>query len=525
MTDTIFINLAESASGRTSERCDICIVGAGAAGIYLAVELASRSLDVVLLEAGDLTSVDASTLFGADPIFDAEHYPGATVGRYFGIGGTTSRWGGLLIPHTQHDLNPINGDIDPWTDIVKVVKKKSAVVLKKLGWEYGDDFSDFARQKLNWSSKTIASTGLEVSSSLFLPFRKKNFSHLLKRKLGRGCRLRVFYNAVVNKFLANHENSNIRFHRAKAISRNGNPLIISASRYIIAAGAIESARILLELDQSSIRPMIRAGSVPGRFLADHLSLAIADVDKDSIQETINKFAPCFNNGWMRSFRFSEMYRPDHAPRAFAHFMFDNQNPGFALAKEFLGALQGRRLPSITASDVFSGIGGIVQLGYCRYARSVLYVPPGSNIHLQLDVEQTPVKENGITLGNHLDRYGRHIARIYWSVNTRDIDNIRETADRLLKKWSIKTSFLPKLRPLDLSSSADKPHDAYHPAGTCRLGRDDEAVVDENLKVWGLNNMWVVSTGVLPSAGTANPTFTMLCLADELIDHLLSNDKG
>ena len=69
-----------------------------------------------------------------------------------------------------------------------------------------------------------------------------------------------------------------------------------------------------------------------------------------------------------------------------------------------------------------------------------------------------------------------------------------------------------------------PHDAYHPVGTLRFGQDREAVVDKNLKVWGLNNLWAVSTGVLPSAGSANPTFTMLCLADKLVDELLLNKE-
>ena len=52
-----------------------------------------------------------------------------------------------------------------------------------------------------------------------------------------------------------------------------------------------------------------------------------------------------------------------------------------------------------------------------------------------------------------------------------------------------------------------------------MGKNTEAVVDENLKVWGLENLWVVSTGVLPSAGSANPSFTMLCLADRLAEQL------
>jgi choline dehydrogenase-like flavoprotein len=45
------------------------------------------------------------------------------------------------------------------------------------------------------------------------------------------------------------------------------------------------------------------------------------------------------------------------------------------------------------------------------------------------------------------------------------------------------------------------------------------VVDFDLKVHGVDNLWVLSTGVLPSAGTANPTFSMLCLGNRLAEQL------
>ena len=77
-----------------------------------------------------------------------------------------------------------------------------------------------------------------------------------------------------------------------------------------------------------------------------------------------------------------------------------------------------------------------------------------------------------------------------------------------------------LIPMVTDGNGPKPHDAYHPVGTCRLGIDKGAVVDTDLRVQGTDNLWVLSTGVLPSAGTANPTFTMLCLGDELADRLI-----
>lgn len=361
--------------------------------------------------------------------------------------------------------------------------------------------------------------GFEVAAGLFLPFPKKNLVYLLNRKLGSGFKLRVIYNAVVNGWQAEPDIDDARIQQAQAVSHNGNRLTITAQRFIIAAGAIESARILLELDRSSPQPLIRKRSATGCYLADHLSLAIADVAAGSIKATINLFAPRFANSWMRSFRFLEAAPPKDAPRAFSHFIFDNQNPGFALAKEALGALQGRRWPRLSAMDIASGVGGLVRLGYHRYANARLYIPPNTQTHLQLDIEQIPMRENGVKLSDELDRYGRPIANIHWRIHERDMENIQLTARRFLEQWPGGKGSLPELLPRFDNCDAKKPHDAYHPVGTCHMGKNTEAVVDENLKVWGLENLWVVSTGVLPSAGSANPSFTMLCLADRLAEQL------
>jgi choline dehydrogenase-like flavoprotein len=54
-----------------------------------------------------------------------------------------------------------------------------------------------------------------------------------------------------------------------------------------------------------------------------------------------------------------------------------------------------------------------------------------------------------------------------------------------------------------------------------MGTDEEATVDLDLRVRGTQNLYVLSTGVFPSAGTANPTFSMLCLGDMLADKLVN----
>ena len=58
-----------------------------------------------------------------------------------------------------------------------------------------------------------------------------------------------------------------------------------------------------------------------------------------------------------------------------------------------------------------------------------------------------------------------------------------------------------------------------------MGEDSESVVSPDLKVHGTSNVSVLSTAVFPSAGSANPTFGMLCFAERLAETLSAEARG
>jgi choline dehydrogenase-like flavoprotein len=222
---------------------------------------------------------------------------------------------------------------------------------------------------------------------------------------------------------------------------------------------------------------------------------------------------------LRTFRFVEKQPLPSSPRYFCHFIFDVDNAALTVAKEAIAALQGRRLPRFKLGQVLSAPGGLVALAFARYARSSLFIPSRSPVHLQLDIEQTPDTRNRIVLGDERDAYGRRRPHIHWRITEQDLANIRRAARRILLAWPGQRAGLPELRPTALAGEAAKPYDAYHPVGTCRMGDDAQAVVDLDLRVKGTANLSVLSTAILPSAGTANPTFTLLCFAEALADQL------
>lgn len=500
--------------------CDVCIVGAGAAGLYLAHKLERMGLSVVLLEAGPRVCVDGSAI-GIEASFTTDTYHGAMEGRAFGLGGTTSRWGGLLVPYRNQDLRSDNDLHTPaWRHILAVVRKYSASVADSLGLEIDPAAPVSTVPGAPAIEQAIEKTGLMLAASTWLPFRHRHFAFLGSNSRGGKNAATVYLGAVASDWqVAEVPSDKARLRSVGAIDGKGRQLVVSAHAFVIAAGAIESSRILQEINLANGGCVICPGAAIGRYLSDHLSCRIAEVASTDRIQAINTFGPRFMRDLMRTFRIIERTQSADQPRYFAHFLFDNHNPGFHLVRRCLQGLQARRIPRITFGDVLAGTSGLACLAYSRWIRSRLYIPSGTRTFLQLDMEQWPSHDNAVLLGDETDRFGRPTAVVNWRITDCDLASLEKTSSRFLSLWADQSAGPLRLTALRDQEVGLKPHDAYHPVGTCRLGEDREAVVDPGLLVHGTENLFVLSTAIFPSAGTANPTFSMLCFAEALGDRL------
>ena len=59
--------------------------------------------------------------------------------------------------------------------------------------------------------------------------------------------------------------------------------------------------------------------------------------------------------------------------------------------------------------------------------------------------------------------------------------------------------------------------AYHPCGTCKMGESNNAVVDKNLKVYGINGLRVIDSSVFPSIPNGNLNAPTMMLAERGAD--------
>lgn len=501
-------------------QADVIVVGAGLAGLFLADALAARGLHVLVLESGAETQqTDTHPLNAVEQ--EGDRYMGAEHGRFRCLGGTSTRWGGALLPYLPEDLEP-----------------------HPCGWHAGWGL----RPKALEDALPAAEAAFDVAPGSyegapdgggadlmpgFLPrqpkwpgFRNRSTANLFAQRIRQDQRIEIWTDATVTKVDLGHD----RVKGVTAQARSGHHLQARAATVVLAAGAIETTRLLLLLNRAQSEGLFPAGSPLGLGFHDHLSAPIADLADLDRRQIARMFSFRFVRGGMRNLRFelSPAARAEaELPAAFLHVAFTRDPEcGFEGLRGLFQAAQRRQLPQ--AADlrrIVSDLPWFARAVWWRMVENRVFPPSGSGFELHLVTEQTPDPAHRITLAEgSTDPFGLPRARIAWQVAEADLARFHAVSALAVERWragQVGANARVVPRPVaEIDATLRSGGGIYHPAGTTPIGSTAEkGVVDAHLNVHGVPGLRALATSVFPTIGGASPSLALVQLALGMADDI------
>jgi choline dehydrogenase-like flavoprotein len=498
-------------------RADVCIVGAGAAGILLAVELLRAGKSVLLLEGGG-AEIEAESQEPYRSEIAGLPHRGIHIGRFRAKGGTTTRWGGQILELDEADFEErswVAGSGWPFPRSEMTRYYERALELEGMLSVVRDD--DEVWRAVDESTPQFAN--LQSYFTRWTP--EPNFATLHRAVLeGPGIELWLHANAV--ELLLDGERAiGVRCRTLTGVER-----VFTAGEFVFCMGTIESSRFFLQPRAAGL-PWNRSGLL-GMHYQDHIDSNAATV----VPHDAARFHALFDNVFLRGLKYHPKLRLAHSIQAERATL----NAGGTMifesdVDETLGRIKGTvkhllrgrfgELKRADAASIFANLPLLARQTWRYGVEHRAFNPPEARIKLRVHCEQEPLGQSGISLSTERDALGLLRTRLDWRISDTELKTIRTFAE--VAKASLALLAEVEIDPALTAGSREyvaRCDDSYHQMGGMRMAaRDAQGVVDTDLRLHGTSNAFVLSCAVFPTSGYSNPTHTLLALAVRLAEHL------
>jgi len=491
---------------------DLCIVGAGAAGIALGLELAS--MRVIVLDGGGESPAPA----GAGEL---RGLPCLTVldGRARGLGGTTSLWAGQALPFEPADLAvrdwvPDSGWPIPAQELSEPYRRAERllglpnVTYDERGWPPGLPLPPTA-------------PGLKRRFSTFAPV--PNLAHRHDAHLRAGEGPTMLLHAQADRLMTNGPGDEVQAIAFR--SPTGRVGRVVARAFILAAGAVETARLLLASTGPRGHAVGNRHDQVGRFFQEHLHLNLRIVDPDR-----RRLAQLLHGRRLHGVRHfaklsasPQLQREERLLAVGANVSYDPDASAALRAIRELRRRAGRPVPAAVFGALVRHPDHLVRAGY-RSLRGTKASEGFGDAYLAVQVETAPRPESRVTLGSVRDALGMPEVCVDWRVGEPELRTAEVFAgrlDELLRAHRLGRVDPAQLRlPRELTALAGLVDAGAHHCGTARMSDDPRhGVVDRDCRVHGIGNLYIAGSAVFPTSSWSNPTLTLLALSYRLADHV------
>lgn len=557
---------------------DITIIGAGGAGIVMALEIAKAGVNVTLIDSGGPSYSERVQALADTEHYDPNLHPPMNECTRRQIGGTSVIWGGRVVPfdpvdfddrpHIPHSRWPIS-----YESILPYFASASAYL--KSGRPEFDirQLPDVKQTSLvpGLPDEGVTSTSLERWSVM-------SFGTVYRKVLEESDRITLIHGLTCTEILSDAVEAGsespagtppithrVRSIRARTLS--GKEITLKSRRFVLAAGGLNVTRLLLASKRTPM-PGGNIGAVGnhsdqlGRYYMGHISGRIAEVrfttpprdtvfgfDRDEegvyarrrlsfTREFQHQHHLANISSWLVN---PEINNPAHGNGVLSFSYLILSSPlGKHLASEAIrkAAIKGAEQGSTWAHvlnmlrDAPRTLKFIPTFGYKRFLaeRKV----PGffqfsrSNVYtLHYFGEQMPNPDSRVTLADDRDEVGMPRIKIDLRYTQHDVRNVLESHrlwDEHLRKHRV--GELRYIEP-DLEKSIwEQAGDGFHQVGSTRMSeRPQDGVVGPNLNVHGYDDLFIASSSTFVTASQANSMYMILVLAIRLAEHLKNQARS
>lgn len=477
-------------------RYDVCICGAGAAGITIARKLAARGKKVLLLEGGGLSYSDESQ----------DHYKGRSVGphpfwwfetarsRFFG--GSSNCWTGVC------------GIMDP------VTFEKNSDERRLPGWPISREEIlgglDEAKEILDIPGANFSrSKQPDFDSPWFdrYPFAMSPPTRFFEKygsEIKQSKQIDAFDNANLVDLRLSDDLAGVKHLLVR--NYNGKIAEVSASQYVMALGAIENARMLLNANKQVSSGLGNNTGMVGRCFMESLNAPIGRfliTDPEFWQRATN-------SGGQREIALvmtEELIRQKDINSGVINFTPNSQVDSYGRLRVLKQFLRDTACKSPTVTELARRFND--------------FDCPGDGIIHSL-IEQEANPNSRVTLTDDVDAFGVPRVQLNWQFHERDYKTIRtisiESAKEMARLNRARVQLAPFILDPDLEIK-DMGVNMHH-MGTTRMSADPRyGVVNENCQIHGIKNLYIAGPSIFPRCGGRNPMVATVLLALRLGDFL------